>query len=249
MDPVSGNGAVVAAVRHGPPSRRLWAAEAPRALLGLAELGLRWRDLERLPRGDGRPVLLLPGLFNTDRSTIVLRLLLRRLGYQAEGWSLGRNLGARSTGAELERLLARMDRIVARTGRPVTLIGISLGGIMARLAAHRAPGLVSEVITIASPFAGDPRDTNVWRAFEWATGERLDSPALRARGEEAARALPVPSTAIWSASDGLVNGRICRADGERCIEVRSSHLWVQQRLAVLVAVAEILAASARSAEA
>jgi triacylglycerol lipase len=230
-------------MRQGPPSRRLWAAEGPRAVIGLAELGLGWRDLRRLPRGDGRPVLVLPGLFNTDRSTVVLRRVLHRLGYDASGWGLGRNLGARSTGPELERLLERLAVRAAR--EDVTMIRISLGGIMARLAAHRAPALVREVITIASPFAGSPRDTNVWRAFEWVTGEQVDSAALRARSEEASRPLPVPATAIWSASDGLVNGHICRADSERCIEVRSSHLWVQHRRAVLVAVAEVLAASAR----
>ncbi|WP_239017722.1 esterase/lipase family protein [Sphingomonas aracearum] len=212
-------------------------------MFGLVELGWRWRELAHLPRGDGRPVLILPGLFNTDRSTIVLRRSLQALGYHAEGWGLGRNLGARSTGAELERLLARVAAMAEDAGEPVTLIGISLGGIMARLAAHRAPTKVREVITIASPFAGDPRDTNVWRAFEWATGERVGDPFLAARSAEGMRPLPVPSTAIWSATDGLVNGNICRIEGERCIEVRSSHLWVQHRVSVLTAVAEVLASA------
>ena len=114
---------------------------------------------------------------------------------------------------------------------------------MARVAAHRHPELVREVITISSPFAGPPTCTNVWRPFEWLTGEKIDDPALNARLEEAAQPLPVPATAIWSHSDGLVNGLICRepegSEG-RAIEVSSSHLWVQMKPDVLRAVAQVL---------
>ncbi|MDQ9786271.1 alpha/beta fold hydrolase, partial [Serratia marcescens] len=75
------------------------------------------------------------------------------------------------------------------TGEKVTLIGVSLGGIMARMAAHRVPDLVREVITVSSPFAGSPRATNVWRAFEWLTGDRIDDPRVKAMAAEVARPL------------------------------------------------------------
>ena len=97
---------------------------------------------------------------------------------------------------------------------------------------------------MASPYAGDARATNVWRAFEWFTGERLADPAVQARSAELARPLPVPATAIWSRSDGLVNGLICHAPDEancRTVEIRSSHLGVQLRPEVLRIVAEALA--------
>ena len=61
------------------------------------------------------------------------------------------------------------------------------------------------------------------------------------------RPLPVPATAIWSRSDGLVNGLICReaeGAGARAIEISSSHLFVQMKPETLRAVAEVLAASA-----
>lgn len=225
-----------------PPSKLLWAMELPRGVWGLATLAAARPALARAPRGDGRPVLILPGLFNADRSNIVLRRYLRSLGYRAEGWGLGRNLGTRAVGRGGARLLSRIAALHAETGVPVTLVGVSLGGIMARFAAHRLPGMVREVITISAPFAGDPRATNVWRAFELLTGERIDAPSVRAQSALAARPLPVPSTAIWSRSDGLVNGMICHEPGGRAVEVRSGHIGVQMRPAVLLAVARVLGA-------
>lgn len=186
-----------------------------------------------------RAVMLLPGLFNSDRSNFVLARFLRGLGYRVEGWGLGRNLGARTAGAEPERLIARVEALAAEGG-PVTLVGVSLGGMMARLVAHRRPDLVRAVVTVSSPYAGSGKATNVWRAFEWVTGERLDDPAVAARSALIAQPPPVPATAIWSRTDGLVAGAICRDDGARCVEVRSGHLGVQLKPEVLVAVAEAI---------
>ena len=93
----------------------------------------------------------------------MLRRYLQRIGYRAESWQLGRNFGVRTVGAEAERLFGRVREMAKASGEPVTLVGVSLGGMLARLAAHRLPGEVREVITIASPYAADPRSTNVWR--------------------------------------------------------------------------------------
>lgn len=231
-----------------PPPGLALLAEGPRAAFGLGELAARWPALrQELPQGDGRPVLVLPGLSNSDRSNLVMRALLRRLGYRAYGWGLGRNLGVRSIGGEGERLIARIEAIRNETGEKVTLVGVSLGGIMARVVAHRRPDLVREVVTISSPFAGSPSATNVWRPFEWLTGEKITDPAVAERLEEAVRPLPVPSTAIWSRSDGFVNGLICHTGEDHAIRIRSSHLLVQMRASVLRAVAEVLAASGEQA--
>lgn len=218
----------------------------PRAALALASLLPARRMLAAAPRGDGRPVMLLPGLVNSDRSMALMRRYLDRLGYHAVGWGLGRNLGARAIGAEGDRLLAQVAKLHAQAGEPITLVGVSLGGIMARFVAHRRPDLVREVITVASPYAGDPRATRVWRQFQWLTGESLDSADVIARRIEIAKPLPVPATAIWSRSDGLVNGLICRAPDEaglRCIEVNSGHLGVQVQPEVLRAIAQVLGGS------
>lgn len=218
-------------------------SEWPRAAWGISTLPLAWPDLMQAPRGDGRPVLTLPGLVNSDMSNIVMRRYLDALGYRALPWALGRNFGPRAIGAEGERLFERIAAIHDETGEKVTLIGVSLGGIMARVAAHRHPELVREVITVSSPFAGLPKATNVWRVFELASGQRADDPAVRAFLEEAAAPLPVPATAIWSRSDGLVNGMCCHeaeAGDARSIEVDSSHLWVQMKPEVLRAIADTL---------
>ncbi|MFS0772182.1 esterase/lipase family protein [Sphingomonas sp. 1P08PE] len=246
MDAVPSDGDAMA-VMVRPPSKALWAAEVPRAAWMAATWWRHRGALAAAARGDGRPVLLLPGLFNSDRSNAVLRRYLAGLGYRAEGWGLGRNLGVKTVGLDAGRLIARVEAM-ARDAGPVTLIGVSLGGIMARLVAHERPDLVREVITISSPFAGSGRATNVWRAFEWFTGERLDDPAVIARSQRIAGALPVPATAIWSRSDGLVTGTICRDDACHAIEVRSGHLGVQLRPAVLIAVAGVLAGNGRSSQ-
>lgn len=196
------------------------------------------------PKGDGRPVLLLPGFGNSDRSVFLLRRYLQRLGYRAESWRLGRNFGVRTVGSEAERLFGRISEMAKASGEPVTLIGVSLGGMLARLAAHRLPADVREVITIASPYAADPRSTNVWRIYELISGERLSSAAARSRLVEIAKPLPVPATAIWSPTDGLVNGHACYMPSEpglRAIMIQGSHVGVQIRPRVLRAVAEVLA--------
>lgn len=219
-------------------------AEWPRAAWGLVRLAHAWPGLQDAPRGDGRPVMVLPGLFNTDLSNRVMRRYLEGLGYRAQGWGLGRNLGTRTIGADGARLMERIAQVHADEGVPVTLIGVSLGGIMARIAAHRHPDKVRQVITVSSPFAGPPTATNVWRQFQWLTGERITDAAVAERLAEAAAPLPVPSAAIWSRSDGLVNGLICReSEGAACraIEVRSSHLFVQKKPEVLRAIAQLLA--------
>jgi triacylglycerol lipase len=218
--------------------------ELPRAAWTVLSWSYHRQALAHAPRGDGRPVMVLPGLLNSDRSNFVMRRFLKRLGYDAHGWGLGRNFGARTVGGEAERLIARLEALAAANG-PVTLIGISLGGLIARLAARRRPDLVREVITVSSPFAGPGKATNVWRAFEWATGERLDDPVVMARSAAIALPLPMPATAIWSRSDGLVAGVNCRDPRGRSIEIRSSHLGVQIRPDVLLAIADVLATHAQ----
>jgi pimeloyl-ACP methyl ester carboxylesterase len=201
-------------------------------------------QLRDAPRGDGRPIMVLPGLVNSDLSNFVMRGFLNRLGYHAVGWGLGRNFGVRAVGADAELLIAKVEALYAEAGEKVTLIGVSLGGIMARIVAHRRPDLVREVITVSSPYAGPPTATNVWRGFELLTGEKIGDEAVKARGAEAAAAPEVPTTAIWSRSDGLVNGMICHDQHCRSIEIQSSHMGVQLKPATLLAIAGVLAGPA-----
>ncbi|MFV0622908.1 alpha/beta hydrolase [Sphingomonas sp. ac-8] len=243
MDAVPGHRDALAAVSAplGPPPLRHTLREWPRAAWGLAQLSLTWRGLLSAPPGDGRRVLVLPGLFNSDRSTALMVRYLNTIGYRASGWGLGRNLGRRTIGGEGERLLAIVAEAAEEARAPVTLIGVSLGGIMARLAAHLLPDRVAEVITVSSPYAGPARATRVWRAYQRITGDRIDAAETLALAALIRSPLPVPATAIWSRSDGLVNGLACRGQDCRAIEVCSSHLGVQTRAEVLRAIAGVLA--------
>ena len=128
--------------------------------------------LRTLPSGDGHPVMVLPGLVASDRSTRPLRTFLRNRGYGAHGWELGRNLGVRP-GLE-DQQLARLRELRRRYGRKVSLIGWSLGGVYARELAKRAPEEVRLVITLGSPFKGDARATHATRLYELLAGHTVE---------------------------------------------------------------------------
>ena len=229
-----------------PPSALLALTELPRALVELGSLPFALPILGTAPRGDGHPVLVLPGFIANDVSTAVLRRYLKRLGYDAHAWELGRNLGPRSIGREGEKLEARLHAIHANTGQKVSLVGWSLGGVMARLLARRAPDAVRQVITLGSPFAGSPRATNVWRVYQLLTGHRIDDAHTRAHLEEVAAPPPVPTTAIYSREDGIVAWQACREAGApdtENIEVHGSHIGLGINPTVLYAVADRLAQS------
>ena len=226
-----------------PPSKWLALTEVNRATVDLGALALAAPWLQAAPRGDGHPVLVLPGFITTDVSTRPLRAYLRSLGYDAHAWKLGRNIGPRSIGGRGEKLTERLREIHEETGRTVSLVGWSLGGVMARELARQAPQHVRQVITLGSPFTGDPRATNVGDLYEALSGERLDDLRLL---ERRSRPPPVPSTAIWSKADGVVSWRNCIEPASPTtdnIEVRGSHCGLCVNPAVLFAVADRLALS------
>lgn len=227
-----------------PPSMTLALTEVGRAVTELGMLPLALPFLMSTPRGDGHPVLVLPGFVTTDLSTTVLRRFLKRLGYQAFSWDLGRNLGPRAIGWEGEKLVARLEAIHRATGKKVSLVGWSLGGILARQLSRRRPDLVRQVISLGSPFAGDPRATNVWKAYEFLTGQRLKDPGTQAQLRESELAPPVPSTAIFSKADGVVAWRNClepETPTTDNIEVNGSHCGLGVNASVLYAIADRLA--------
>lgn len=182
---------------------------------------LRWA-----PRGEAHPVLVLPGLMASDVSTRLLRTWLRRLGYPVVGWELGRNRPSREIDDQLPRLL---DRLAAEHRTAVSIVGWSLGGIYARRLARQSPRQVRQVISLGSPFASHQ---------PWATG-----PRQRPRAS-LARPLPVPSTAVYSRWDGVVDWQACRQQQgptSENVAVRSSHLGMGHDPAVLWVVADRLA--------
>ncbi len=228
----------------GPPPLAFAMLELWRAGIELSALPWAAPVLGAAPTGDGHPVLVLPGFATGDRSTVLLRRYLHDLGYQAHRWKLGRNFDHYSVGMDGEWLAARIRAIREASGRKVSLVGWSLGGMLAREAARHDPDNVRQVITLGSPFHGDPHASNVWRAFETMTGQRMDSPGFLQRMAAAAAAPPVPSTSIFSKSDGIVAWRNCvEAPGPHTdnIEVCGSHCGLVVNPPVLYAIADRLA--------
>jgi len=156
--------------RSRPPSRLLLALEV-RAIWELQAFLAAYPLLQRAPRGDGHPVLVLPGLAASDASTRPLRAYLTEQGYAAHGWKQGPNHGPRA-GVE-EGMQARLAELAERYQRKVSLIGWSLGGVFARELARRRPAQVRQVITLGSPFANEPKASNAWRLYEALSGVRL----------------------------------------------------------------------------
>lgn len=226
--------------RLAPPSKLLLLLEARAAGELLTTLALR-PLLRRLPQGDGHPVLLLPGFLASDLSTRLLRRFLRDLGYWAHRWNLGRNLGVQ--GDLEERMSQRLGEVFDRHGRRASLIGWSLGGVYARVLANREPARVRSVISLGAPFAEDVKANNSWRLYEWITDKRLDemSPA---KLEEVRRTPPVPTTSIFSRSDGIAAWRSAlQPEGPQAesIEVPGSHLGLGFNPLVFYAIADRLA--------
>src|SRR6195256_6731554 len=162
-----------------PPSRALMFMEGRAlhefgAFLGALPL------LSLAPRGDGHPVLVLPGLVASDTSTRPLRTFLKSRGYAVSGCRQGRNLGLRQ-GVQ-HAMVDLVHELNDTHGRKVSLVGWSLGGLYARQLAKMMPDRVRAVITLGSPFAAGPKATNAWRVYEMASGRRADQEDSRFGG-------------------------------------------------------------------
>ena len=124
---------------------------------------------------------------------------------------MGINWGARAD--TVEKLKARLDAI--GDGEPVLLVGWSLGGLFARELARAVPERVRAVVTLGSPFSGDPKQNNVWRLYERVAGHKVDNPPVPRITDKP----PVPCLALWSRRDGLIAPRAARGlDEERDAE-------------------------------
>lgn len=212
---------------YSAPHRALLWSEYLRASADTAAFCRALPGLERGPAGDGHHVLVLPGLLGDDRSTILMRHLLRLRGYWPHGWRLGRNLGP--TRRVTDGLRLRLTALYERSGQPVSLIGQSLGGILARELARLMPGQVRCTITVGSPFRitvyDPPRSTHagpILQAFRpWHT-DLLD----HADREEDRPRLAMPATSIYSRVDGVVPWQACQdlpGPLRENIEVTASH--------------------------
>ena len=220
------------------PSALLMAMEG-RAVWEWTSLALAWPFLKSAPRGDGHPVMVLPGLCAGDGSTVPLRRFLDRLGYATYPWDLGLNFGPRDH--VIKGMVDRVRSVQKKHKQKVTLVGWSLGGAMANAMALRMPERVRQVVTLGSPLTGHPKGTNAWRVFELVSGFRHDDERLMelVNGEPS-----VPTTSIMSKTDGIVNWRMSLAEESPIaenIEVSATHMGMGANPAVLWIIADRLA--------
>jgi dienelactone hydrolase len=170
------------------------------------------------PEG-GPPAYVIPGFFASDKTCRALRHSLAEAGWRTFPWDLGLNMGAYPD--VLRHLRQRLE--VIHDGRPVLLVGWSLGGLFARELAREVPEMVRAVVTLGSPFSGDPHMNNVWRLYEWVAGHKVDAPPVPHSPDKP----PVPTLAIWSRKDGIVAPRAARGldhERDKAVELDCTHM-------------------------
>jgi pimeloyl-ACP methyl ester carboxylesterase len=225
------------------PSALHSATELPRVLMEMTSLAYTWPWLGCAPRGDGHPVLVVPGFAADDTSTILLRRFLERLGYLPLEWGLGRNIG---TFELQERLFELLQSLTDEYDETISLVGQSLGGVYARELARQFPDRIRQVITLGSPFSATGPDSThplVGQLFQRLSGlneEEMRAMALRFDASPP----PVPMTAIYSRTDGIVHWSAClegEAEQAENIEVIGSHTGMAVNPLVFHVIADRLA--------
>jgi hypothetical protein len=210
--------------------------------LSLLATGVLQREAAR---GDGHAVLVLPGFVASDRSTVPLRGFLSSRGFEAHGWGLGLNTGPHRhyRHSVIDDLADKVRSLRASSGRRISLVGWSLGGVFAREVAKRVPQTVRAVVTLGSPFNGAPDTSNAWRLYQLVSGDRrhhFDQALIDALAEPP----PVPTTSIYSRSDGVVAwpSSVGRTSAQmENVEVQASHFGLGVHPLVWIAVADRLA--------
>ncbi len=225
-----------------PPSL-FWTLMEGRAVFELGSFYYLRLFMRYLPKGDGHPVIVLPGFVASDVSTGPLRSVLKDLGYPAYGWGLGRNL--KFNDEREAAMKALLDRIYAEHERKVTIIGWSLGGVFARELAKVTPEKVRSVISLGSPITQHRNYSNARSLYDAINGAPEDHRATQLA--QLGVAPPVPTTSIFTRTDGIVawKGSIQhRDDGHEHIEnieVPASHIGLGVNPIVVYAIADRLA--------
>ena len=199
-----------------------------------AELGSLWRGGRKpdtvAPALHPQPVMLLPGFGAHPKRMKPMAQALAAAGHAVHEWGLGFNFGPNPHNFNF--LMRRVGALSREHRRPVALVGWSLGGLFAREIARRQPGSVAKVITMGTPFSGDPRANNAWRAYQLITGHSVDAPPIEC---DFAAKPPVPTIALWSPRDGVIDPRSAKGwphERDRAVAIRCTHLGFASDLRV-----------------
>ena len=227
------------------------------AFLALDWVALRASPVYRglgIPHGDGAPVILIPGFLGADPYLAELYGWLKRIGYLPYMSGIGQNADCPNVLAQ--RLYVTIDRAYRDTGRKVDLIGHSLGGIIARVAAVRYPRRVAKVISLGSPVNAVRTHPIVLTAarfvrgrVQWRHRSQVESNCYTGHCacsflEHVRQEIPhsVKHASIYTKSDGIVDWRSClEENGSPNIEVRGTHIGLAFNPEVFRNVADLLA--------
>jgi pimeloyl-ACP methyl ester carboxylesterase len=196
--------------------------------------------IDGLPHGDGHTVLVLPGFLAGDWTTARLREVISRLDYHVASPDILFNAGP------TRQILAHLDRKMAEladaAGGPISLIGVSLGGVLARQMALDNPHCVRCVVTLCSPIRY-PVITPLQPLAQALTP--FHEKTWLDRRAQIGGPLPIPVTAIYSEDDGIVDWQQCLQDeapGAVNVRVSGAHTTIGSNQEAHVAVARALAA-------
>lgn len=217
-----------AILRRAAFAREPHPAGVPKPSLQLMLAELRWlyrganKGLKIEPAARPMPVMLLPGFGSHPRRMKPMADALAEAGHDVHEWGLGFNFGPSANNFAF--LMRRVAAIGRANKAPVALVGWSLGGLFAREIARREPHMVAKVITMGTPFSGDPRANNAWRAYQVVTGHSVDQPPIEC---DFSVKPPVPTIALWSPRDGIVAPRCACGwpeERDRAVAIRCTHL-------------------------
>lgn len=242
--------------------------ERPALSLSLSELNRAGRDtfalplkMRRLtqqsPKGQGQPVLTLPGYGGGDGSMFAIRYFLKKLGYQPYALSLGRNFeSAEDRIRRIEDAIAfrekmssavaeRVAHIYKKTGQKVMLVGWSMGGLYALDVSQSQSDQVAKVVTLGTPF-GDPRATAMWDVMRKISRskvavEDMDFSGWMNKCEVSSSAIPIHI--IYSEQDGIVPSHIARLPEHQDVhhhQVDASHVGFAFNDQALAKMGEVL---------
>ncbi len=222
-----------------------------RALTEIATLPFAWPILSMAPKGDGHPVLLLPGFMANELTLIGLHYFLRGRGYDVRTWGLGRNVGFQRRHAQaLEQKIRYLHH---QTGRRVSLVGWSLGGLFGLYGALQAPECVRQVITLGSPVNIDVEGGShspqfmkgLYRMIAHPMGPSVHLMQPRVKRLREHRLPPVPMSCLYSISDGVVPPQEATIEGDPAmyenIRVYGSHTGLGFNAMVMCIIADRLA--------
>jgi pimeloyl-ACP methyl ester carboxylesterase len=235
---------------HSGEPHLLYSITEWRALFEMAMLPYTLPALLAAPKGDGHPVLLMPGFMANEGTLIALKTFLRSRGYAVENWGFGRNVGFHNKHAQaLEQKIRYLHHT---TGRKVSLVGWSLGGVFSLYGAHQASECVRTVITLGSPVSVDPDGSKspalvkaMYRMIAHPMGPSAHVMQPRAKKLREMTQLPVPMSCLYSISDGVVPAQEATIDGDPAlhenIRISGSHSGLGFNAMVMCIVADRLA--------